>query len=90
MKQEKPRELIGKTRSYVNNRLRLLQCDASLIDELCALLNRPNKADSFARNRADQPLLVAVVVYCSIGSLFRAGSQSHVSKKLNRGNCAPP
>jgi hypothetical protein len=28
---------------------------------LCSLLNRPDKADAFAWNRADQPLLVAII-----------------------------
>jgi hypothetical protein len=36
----------------------------SVIDGLCSLVNNPDEADAFAWNRADQPLLVAIVVNC--------------------------
>ena len=34
----------------------------SLLYGLCSFLNHPHKADAFARDRADQPLLVAIVI----------------------------
>ena len=46
-----------------------------MIEGLCSLLNRPNKADAFARDRADQPLLVAIVAQCAAGGIDAAGER---------------